>query len=46
MDAAFLPRPLVLVDALPRNDVGKVPRARVLELLKVGARGDWRASEP
>jgi len=26
IDAAFLPRPIHLVDALPRNDVGKLPR--------------------
>lgn len=27
VDPAFLPRPLVLVDALPRNATGKLPRA-------------------
>jgi acyl-coenzyme A synthetase/AMP-(fatty) acid ligase len=32
MDAAFLPRPLFLVLALPRNDVTKLPRAAVLNL--------------
>jgi acyl-coenzyme A synthetase/AMP-(fatty) acid ligase len=26
VDAAFLPRPLHFVDALPRNEVGKLPR--------------------
>jgi acyl-coenzyme A synthetase/AMP-(fatty) acid ligase len=26
LDAAFLPRPLLLVDALPRNDTGKLPQ--------------------
>jgi acyl-coenzyme A synthetase/AMP-(fatty) acid ligase/3-hydroxymyristoyl/3-hydroxydecanoyl-(acyl carrier protein) dehydratase len=26
IDAAFLPRPLLFVDALPRNDTGKLPR--------------------
>ncbi|WP_321872795.1 AMP-binding protein [Burkholderia ubonensis] len=26
IDPAFMPRPLVLVDALPRNDTGKLPR--------------------
>ena len=26
IDAAFLPRPLRLVDALPRNATGKLPR--------------------
>lgn len=29
IDAAFLPRPLHLVDALPRNDLGKLPRLAV-----------------
>ncbi len=32
MDAAFLPRPLLLVAALPRNEATKLPRAAVLEL--------------
>ncbi len=26
IDAAFLPRPLHFVDALPRNETGKLPR--------------------
>jgi acyl-coenzyme A synthetase/AMP-(fatty) acid ligase len=34
VDPAFLPRPLVLVDALPRNEVGKLPREGLLELLR------------
>lgn len=33
IDAAFLPRPLLLVDALPRNTLGKLPRADLLRLL-------------
>jgi acyl-coenzyme A synthetase/AMP-(fatty) acid ligase len=33
IDPAFLPRPLLLVDALPRNEVTKLPRAAVLKLL-------------
>jgi acyl-coenzyme A synthetase/AMP-(fatty) acid ligase len=33
IDAAFLPRPLILVDSLPRNSVGKVPREALLQLL-------------
>lgn len=32
IDAAFLPRPLVLVDALPRNSLGKLPREALLRL--------------
>ncbi len=32
LDAVFLPRPLVLVDRIPRDAVGKVSRARLLEL--------------
>ncbi len=32
IDPAFLPRPLFLVDALPRNEVTKLPRAAVLKL--------------
>jgi acyl-coenzyme A synthetase/AMP-(fatty) acid ligase len=34
VDAVFLPRKLRLVDALPRNDTGKLPRAALLELLR------------
>ena len=29
IDAAFLPRPLCLVDELPRNETGKLPRERL-----------------
>jgi acyl-coenzyme A synthetase/AMP-(fatty) acid ligase len=33
IDPLFLPRPLKLVAALPRNETGKLPRAALLELL-------------
>jgi acyl-coenzyme A synthetase/AMP-(fatty) acid ligase len=33
IDAAFLPRPLVFVDALPRNSLGKLPRETLIELI-------------
>lgn len=33
IDPLFLPRPLRLVDTLPRNETGKLPRAAVLALL-------------
>jgi acyl-coenzyme A synthetase/AMP-(fatty) acid ligase len=33
IDPLFLPRPLKLVDSLPRNETGKLPRAALLELL-------------
>jgi acyl-coenzyme A synthetase/AMP-(fatty) acid ligase len=33
IDIAFLPRPLVLVEALPRDALGKLPRAALLELI-------------
>lgn len=32
IDAAFLPRPLHLVEALPRNDVGKLPHLAIASL--------------
>jgi acyl-coenzyme A synthetase/AMP-(fatty) acid ligase len=32
IDCAFLPRPLVVVDALPRNATGKLPREGLLKL--------------
>jgi acyl-coenzyme A synthetase/AMP-(fatty) acid ligase len=34
IDPLFLPRPLRLVAALPRNETGKLPRAALLELLR------------
>ncbi len=34
MDPVFLPRPLVLVSRLPRNDVGKLPREKLLAALE------------
>jgi acyl-coenzyme A synthetase/AMP-(fatty) acid ligase len=33
IDPLFLPRPLKLVDALPRNETGKLPRAALLAVL-------------
>lgn len=33
IDAAFLPRPLVFVDGLPRNGLGKLPREALLRLI-------------
>ena len=33
IDPLFLPRPLKLVDALPRNETGKLPRAALLAML-------------
>lgn len=34
MDAVFLPRPLRIVDQLPRNALGKLPREELLTLLR------------
>jgi acyl-coenzyme A synthetase/AMP-(fatty) acid ligase len=34
VDPAFLPRPLLLVPELPRNEVGKTARAQLLQLLR------------
>jgi acyl-coenzyme A synthetase/AMP-(fatty) acid ligase len=36
IDAVFVPRPLRVVDALPRNPLGKLPRETLLELLGKG----------
>jgi len=33
IDPVFLPRPLRLVESLPRNETGKLPRAALLEML-------------
>jgi acyl-coenzyme A synthetase/AMP-(fatty) acid ligase len=34
VDPAFLPRPLRIVDALPRNELGKLPREQLLAMLQ------------
>ena len=34
LDAVFLPRPLLLVDKIPRDAVGKVARAKLLEMTR------------
>jgi len=33
VDAVFVPRPIAVVDELPRNEVGKLPRERLLEAI-------------
>lgn len=38
VDAAFLPRPLMLVDALPRNETGKLPRVAIEDLIRVATK--------
>jgi acyl-coenzyme A synthetase/AMP-(fatty) acid ligase len=38
IDPVFLPRPLLLVDALPRNSTGKLPRAALQELFQTHMR--------
>jgi acyl-coenzyme A synthetase/AMP-(fatty) acid ligase len=34
IDPAFMPRPLHIVDRLPRNEVGKLSREMLLQLLR------------
>ena len=34
VDSAFLPRPLLIVDELPRNELGKLPRENLLRALR------------
>ncbi|HXS73194.1 MAG TPA: AMP-binding protein [Rhodanobacteraceae bacterium] len=45
IDPVFLPRPLKLVDALPRSETGKLPRAALLEMLKRDSGAGTRDSE-
>jgi len=40
LDPVFLPRPLLFVDALPRNDTGKLPRAALQALFQKRSAGD------
>ena len=37
VDAVFVPRPIVMMKGLPRNEVGKLPRERLLEALATSA---------
>jgi acyl-CoA synthetase (AMP-forming)/AMP-acid ligase II len=39
IDPAFLPRPLHVVEALPRNTLGKLPRSEILRLIERDAAG-------
>jgi acyl-coenzyme A synthetase/AMP-(fatty) acid ligase len=41
IDPAFLPRPLIVVDALPRDALGKLPRARMAELATRALESDF-----
>lgn len=36
IDPVFIPRPLIIVPVLPRNEMGKMPRDRLLAALKAG----------
>jgi acyl-coenzyme A synthetase/AMP-(fatty) acid ligase len=40
VDASFLPRPLHLIDRLPRTATGKLPREQVLKLLRMLNEGE------
>ncbi|MFN7572932.1 MAG: hypothetical protein ACK5TK_16005, partial [Betaproteobacteria bacterium] len=42
LDPVFLPRPLLRVEALPRNEAGKLPRERLLALLSGGGAREHR----
>ena len=39
VDPAFLPRPLLLVRELPRNETGKLPREQLLQTMQSALRG-------
>ena len=43
IDAAFLPRPLHVVESLPRNDLGKLARADLLRLIGLPSAGPTAA---
>lgn len=44
IDPAFLPRPLLIVDALPRSATGKLPRKGLLELAREALARDQRSA--
>ena len=45
IDRAFLPRPLVFVDALPRNDTGKLPHDVLAAFVALHTRGGLASAE-
>lgn len=47
MDPAFLPRPLIFVESLPRSETGKLPRRHLLDLINsVNGKSRKGASAP
>ena len=42
VDPVFIPRPLMIVPVLPRNELGKMPRDRLLAALKAGGMEEAR----
>jgi acyl-coenzyme A synthetase/AMP-(fatty) acid ligase len=44
IDAVFLPRPLLFVDALPRNETGKLPRAAIKAMIVAQAKAASRTA--
>ncbi|QCP48897.1 beta-hydroxyacyl-ACP dehydratase [Trinickia violacea] len=46
IDAAFMPRPLLFVDALPRNEAGKLPREALVALAAQHARRAAKSAAP
>jgi acyl-coenzyme A synthetase/AMP-(fatty) acid ligase len=45
IDSVFLPRPLLFVDALPRNETGKLPRAAIKAMLLARSKGSPRGAQ-
>lgn len=39
VDSAFIPRPVIIVDALPRNELGKLPLGTLMRVMKEGQSG-------
>jgi acyl-CoA synthetase (AMP-forming)/AMP-acid ligase II len=46
IDAAFLPRPLHVVETLPRDELGKLARAELLHLIGLATTGPLAATAP
>jgi acyl-coenzyme A synthetase/AMP-(fatty) acid ligase len=44
IDSVFLPRPLLIVDALPRGATGKIPREGLLALAEAAQARSWRSA--
>jgi acyl-coenzyme A synthetase/AMP-(fatty) acid ligase len=45
VDPAFLPRPIIVVPKLPRNDTGKLPQSALLDIYRLYTAGGAKSGQ-